>query len=364
MVYHASINAMAYDSENARLNRRHWNRLALGGIGGALAGGWSTATRAADDAPAAAPLEFVPGSFTVVALPDTQIYCEKYPQHFFNQAEWIVANREKHNIQFVVHLGDITNRNTPPQWEVAQQALRKLDGAVPYSLVLGNHDCGPGGNCTTRETSLNKYFPLERASRQATFGGVKEDGRLDNSYHTFAVGGQKFLVLALEWGPRDETVAWADAIVGKHADHLVLLTTHAYMYYDETRYDWAKLGASQKWNPHSYGTSKLDGGTNDGQQLWDKLVARHPNFLLTLNGHVLDDGLARLTSPAPAGNDVHQMLVNYQMKTEGGEGFLRLVEFLPDRQTVQVRAFSPSTGTYKTDPQNQFTLKLNPALKV
>ena len=168
-------------------------------------------------------------------------------------------------------------------------------------------------------------------------------------------------VLALEWGPRDAVVAWADGVVEKHPDHQVILTTHAYMYYDDTRYDWSKRGAMQTWNPHNYKTAGLPGGVNDGQELWDKLVAKRKNVFMTLNGHVLNDGLGRLTSPSPLGGDVHQMLVNYQMKREGGEGYLRLIEFLPDGKTVQVKAYSPSTNRYKTDPQNQFVLQLKPA---
>ena len=39
---------------------------------------------------------------------------------------------------------------------------------------------------------------------------------------------------------------------------------------------------------------------------------------------------------------MHQMLVNYQMKHEGGDGFLRLVRFLPDDETIHVTAYSPS----------------------
>ena len=58
------------------------------------------------------------------------------------------------------------------------------------------------------------------------------------------------------------------------------------------------------------------------------------------------------------------MLVNYQMKKEGGEGFMRLVEFLPDGKTVQIKAYSPSLDQYKTDPQNQFVLELDPVWKL
>lgn len=357
-------------NNHGQFNRRDWNRLALTGAGSVVGGRYlygaepAVADKPAEAVQQAEPLPFVDGSFTIVALPDTQVYCERFPQHFLNQTGWIAANKEKHDIQFVVHLGDITNRNTPVQWEVAQAALKKLDGVVPYSLVLGNHDLGPGGNCTTRDTYLNDYVPLDVAKKSPALAGLMDESRLDNSFHTFTTRGQKFLVLALEFGPRDATVEWAENVVAKHPDHHVLLTTHAYMYYDDTRYDWTKYGTKQTWNPHNYGTAKLDGGTNDAEELWNKIIAKHKNVFMTLNGHVLEDGLGRLTSANPHGGDVHQLLVNYQMKKEGGEGYLRLVEFLPDGKTVQIKAYSPSLDEYKTDPQNQFVLTLDPVWKL
>jgi hypothetical protein len=142
----------------------------------------------------------------------------------------------------------------------------------------------------------------------------------------------------------------------------VILITHAYAYSDDTRYDWAAKGGAQLWNPHTYGTANDPDGTNDGEELWTKLVKIHPNFVMVFNGHVLNDGLGRLSSTNDFGNVVHQMLVNYQMNALGGEAFLRLVEFLPDGKTVQVKAYSPLYGTYKTDSQNQFVLTLQPPL--
>ncbi|MBX3414879.1 MAG: metallophosphoesterase [Pirellulales bacterium] len=348
----------------SRMNRREWNGLALAGLGGCLLGrtAWAAETPEEGDQ-FGEPLPFVEGSFTIAALPDTQVYCERYPQHFYQQTEWIAANKDARDIQFVLHLGDITNRNTKEQWEVAQRAMQTLDGVVPYSLSLGNHDYGPGGNATTRETFMNDYFPLAKARQQKSLAGLFDEQRLDNSYHLFNTRGQDFLVLALEWGPRDEVVAWAHEVAAKYPDHKKILTTHAYMYYDETRYDWEKYGKKQTWNPHSYGTAQLEGGTNDGEELWNKLVAKNGNFFLTVNGHVLRDGLGRMTSSHPAGGDVHQHLVNYQMKEEGGQAFLRLYEFLPDGETLQVKAYSPSTDQYKIDAQNQFVVKLNPAWK-
>jgi hypothetical protein len=35
------------------------------------------------------------------------------------------------------------------------------------------------------------------------------------------------------------------------------------------------------------------------------------------------------------------MLSNYQMREQGGEGYMRLLEFLPDGSTVNVFTYSP-----------------------
>jgi hypothetical protein len=91
--------------------------------------------------------------------------------------------------------------------------------------------------------------------------------------------------------------------------------------------------------------------------LWDKLVKRHPGFVLTLNGHVLNDGTGRMASRGDHGNVVHQLLANYQMKPEGGQAFMRLVEFLPDDRTIRVRSYSPSLKTLTASDQ-QFDLLL------
>ena len=115
-----------------------------------------------------------PNSFTLVALPDTQIYAQSYPQHFHAQTEWIAENRDRLNIKFVLHLGDITKRNTPEQWENAKAAMSRLDSRVPYALAPGNHDYGPGGNASDRTTLMNDSFPVKDFAAQPTLGGVME----------------------------------------------------------------------------------------------------------------------------------------------------------------------------------------------
>lgn len=306
---------------------------------------------------------FVPGSWTLAVLPDTQLYSQSYPELFKDQTRWIAANKERFNIKYVLHLGDIVNVNTDlAQWTNARAAMKLLDGVVPYAMAPGNHDYGPGGNGGDRTTFFNTYFNLTNYQSWPTFGGVMEAGKMDNTYHLFSAGGANWIVFALEWGPRNTTVAWVNQVITNHPNHRAILITHAHMYYDDTRYDWATKGGSQSWNPHSYGIQNDPEGVNDGEELWNKLIKLHPNFVMVFNGHVLNDGLGRLSSTNNFGGVVHQMLVNYQMHALGGEAFLRLVEFHPDGKTVQVKAFSPYYGTYKTDPQNQFQLQLEPPL--
>ncbi|MAT68960.1 MAG: metallophosphoesterase [Planctomycetaceae bacterium] len=301
------------------------------------------------------------GSWTLAVLPDTQIYAEAYPQHFHAQTQWIAEHAKSHHIKCVLHEGDVTNKNTPEQWDNAAAAMKRLDGVVPYAIAPGNHDYGPGGNGATRDSHFNedKYFgPASPYAKQPSVGGFFEPDKTDNSWHTFTAGEQRWLVIALEWAPRDEVVAWANRIVAEHPDHSALLVTHAYMYCDETIYDWATKGNAQTWNPHSYGIEQVS-TVNDGQQLWDKLVSQHASFRLTFNGHVLNDGTGFRSTAGAHGNPVHQMLANYQMKREGGIGDMRLLEFHPDGRTVDVRTYSPVLKRFDTAPDQQFTLDLS-----
>ncbi|MFO0898075.1 MAG: metallophosphoesterase [Pirellulales bacterium] len=304
-----------------------------------------------------------PGSFTVVVLPDTQNYSEAYPATYLAQTRWIAENQRARNIAYVLHLGDVTNRSTRGEWVNASRAMQVLDDAkIPYALCPGNHDYSAGGACQDRSTLLSEYFPVSRFRGSATFGGVydREPGRMENSFHSFAAGGRKFLVLALEFGPRAEVVRWANEIVAAHPDREAVLITHAFSYFDDTRYDWKKYGPKQHWNPHAYGVAQATrDDVFDGQQLWDALVSKYENFVLTLNGHVLGDGLGRLTSQTPRGRDVHQVLVNYQMRPKGGDGWLRLLEFKADGTTVEVYDYSPTRQQRNEGPQNRFTLQLS-----
>jgi hypothetical protein len=284
------------------------------------------------------------------------MYAEQYPGLFTLQTHWIAKNKDNYNIRYVLGLGDITNKNTDIQWQRVREAMSELDGKVPYALAPGNHDYTPHGNAASGKSGLNKYFPPSKFRDWPTFGGVMKPGDITNSYHLFSAGGSQWIILALEWAPRNATVQWANEVLAKYPDRKAILVTHAYLYQDNTRYDFAKKGKSQTWSPHEYVATE---NSNDGEELWQKLVRKN-NFVLTLNGHVCGRGLGFLSSKNDRGHWTHQMLVDYQVRQLGGEGYLRMLEFLPDGKTVRVRSYSPLYDRYLEDADNQFSFQFDP----
>ena len=145
----------------------------------------------------------------------------------------------------------------------------------------------------------------------------------------------------MEWEPRPATVAWANQIAGlpQYADHTAVLLTHDYLQADNTRSTTTNVAADYV-----------------GQELWDGLIKTNPNFEMVFNGHFGGDGEGYLESTGNAGNTVHQMFFNTQFETLGGDGWIRLVEFLNDGKTVRVRTYSPLLDLYRTTAGIQFRI--------
>ncbi len=288
----------------------------------------------------------VPGGFTLAVLPDTQIYTWKHPETYPAQTKWIADNAKRYNIPYVLHVGDVTQHNTNHQWQIAAEAHALLDAkGIPSAITTGNHDLGPEGKASTRETAFAKFFPLDSFKKWPTFGGIydKESDRTDNNYHLFEAGGRKWLILCLEFGPRDDVLRWGNAVVAKHPDRSAILVTHAYLRPDNTRFNrhaFIKMkNLDVNMGIDGYGLAKAAGGFNDGEDVWKKLASQHANLVLVVSGHVCFTG--RLDSEGRHGNSVHQMVVDYQNGKDGGQGFLRLLQFHPDGKRVSVSDYSP-----------------------
>lgn len=288
-----------------------------------------------------------PDYFTIAVLPDTQRYfVQEQAGIFRQQVEWILSQREHFNIRFVLHEGDVVEHNTGEEWQQAKEIMSLFDGKIPYTFSLGNHDMGHHGNSDTRETGFHEYFPLS-SFEQASWWGGSFNGYATNSYALLHAVQRKWLILNLDFGVDEPVVQWAGDIINCYPDHRVIINTHCYLFSD------GKLvQEGHPFNPKSYPIGGLD-----GKALWEEFVSKHATINLVLCGHI-PYGSAYLASKGNQGNTVHQLLANYQMLENGGNGWFRLLSFRKDLQQVRVDTFSPYLNRYHRDPKEHFTFSM------
>jgi len=304
-----------------------------------------------------------PNAYTIAVLPDTQDYTDASlangrPETFHAMTEWLVANQDGKNIVFAIHVGDVTQDNLASHWEVANRALTTLDGKVAYSLLPGNHDQALGGTAADHSSAfLDALFSPARqaASNPGTFGGTydQEPERGANSFHTFeAPDGTDWLVVSLEFGPRDDVLRWAADVIGAHLDHQVIIASHSLTNWP-VRHDPAGLPLYDEGAGADYGMGRDPEGANDGETVYRELLARFPNIAMTFSGHIFGDGAEVNESYSQHGNRIVESLVNYQngvareitgngdpaLGGQGGNGAMRLVTIDPDNDRVTTEAY-------------------------
>lgn len=285
--------------------------------------------------------------FSIVLLPDTQYYSESHPTIFQQQTQWIVNNRASWNIQAVLGEGDIVN--TPGktyEWTNADQAIRALDQAdIPYALAIGNHDYDNIAPSSRKTVAYNDYFGVARYAAKSWYGG--HYGTTNESFYiSFTTGGQRYIVLALEYYARTAIVDWADDLITANPDAIFLITTHAFEYSDGAREDFCD-------------TNDMRNSGNNGESVWQATLRKHANVQLVVSGHVIGNNTAHRTDVGDNGNLVHQIFTNFQNLTNGGNGYLRILKFRPSLNKIEVYTYSPSLNQWLTTAADQFVLPIS-----
>ena len=317
-----------------------------------------------------------PASSTMILLGDHQGYI-KYDLNqplFSHQLAWVSDNVENLNIKAVLCTGDLVEQNdnnaltrkmlnqtSRQMWNAVSDSFRWLDGKVPYLISPGNHDYG-FKHAEDEHTFFPDYFTAERQGKVLLDCLVAEhpnrEGRasLENAAFEFELPGwsRKILVITAEFAPSDAAVEWARnlCLSDNFKDHVVIYITHSYMKCDgkckNARNTTEKYGLTQKK------------GNNSGEQLWDKLFSKVPNIRLVICGHhghgmdkdkkdVYEWNTGWRVDRNDAGNKVGQMMFNVQTlgggwEGNGGDGWLRILEFMPDGKTMKVRTYSTLFG--------------------
>jgi hypothetical protein len=260
------------------------------------------------------------GNFTLIPIPDTQKYSLNYPWIYYDQMQWIVDSMAVWNIVFAAHEGDIVDTyGSTLEWMRADTAMSILEDpistglpeGIPYSVVPGNHD--------TPTTNYNTYFGVSRFAGRSYYGG--HDGSdNDNNYSFFSAGGMDFIVIGLEYNPSSSYIAWADSLLAAYPNRRGIVVTH---YILNTNGSW--------------------GG--QGQLIYDTLKD-NPNLDLMLCGHMHGEALR---TEVYNGDTTYVILADYQDITNGGNGWLRIMEFQPAQNRVRVLTYSPYIDQYGTD---------------
>ena len=268
--------------------------------------------------------------FTIVVLPDTQYYSENFHWIFENQTKWIIENKESMNIVFVTHLGDLVDHyERIEEWDNANLSMSKLVDALPFGVLPGNHDGAETGGDLT---NYNNYFGFNRFNNESWYGGAYQNINT-NSYQLFSAGGNDYLIFHLQFKPFDDVLSWAGDIIDQYPSRRVIVTTHDYVH-----------------GYYYYSNSRSEIGEN----IWEKLVKPHADqIFLVLSGHYENE--ERITS-LEDGYYVHQLLSDYQDRPNGGNGWLRIIEFSSLTSEISIRTYSPYLNKYETDSNSQFIL--------
>ena len=311
------------------------------------------------------------GAFSMILVPDPQSYTKfAANQPLFDlQTAWIAQNIDRLNIKAALFTGDMVEQNGKQislplpnpyngdqtgrqQWEAVSRALSRLDNRLPYVVAQGNHDIGHI-TATDRHSLAPEFIRPERnikfekclVSTCPNWEGVHT---MENSAYEFidkAWG--KILVITFEFAPRDEAIEWAKQLTesAEYKEHKVIILTHSWL--DTAGNRIAKEG---------YTLSPC----NWAEAVWQKLVYPSKNICLVLCGHTgaapkIDGDVAKTNfkptssyrvDKAADGRNIPQMMFNSQQgdgdwNGNGGDCWLRILEFKPDGKTISVRTFSP-----------------------
>ena len=278
-------------------------------------------------------------SFAIVG--DTQILTSFFPNDLHHIYDYLSTNIEEKNIKYVFGMGDITDKDTEEEWQLAMGEIAKLDGIVPYSLTRGNHD---------GDAQYNKYLGEDSIYAKQYFLRYNNDST--TTAHKFSAGKLDYLVITLDFGPTDDELAWANEVVAAHPNHNVIVTTHAYLNNDGTYLD--SNDSSSPSNSGKPGAKQW----NDGDDIFEKFVKKHENIVLVLSGHVDANGVVMKTALGENGNKIVEMLINPQGLdlTYGSTGLISMLYFSENGSKVDLQYYSTVLGQYKTNSTYSFTV--------
>ncbi len=306
--------------------------------------------------------------FTLALFGDTQKTTQNAPAVLERSFDWLVENKSNLKLKYVCGLGDIVddvdnedtgrdNIGDDPETQLrnASSFYRKLkNNDINFSLILGNHDYEDMAFFNRKMNAFNEYFPLETTYTPAANGegyqGAMND-TIENTYHYFNHGNDKYMILCLGHNPNDQIVDWANQVLKANKDRKTIVVTHGYI-------DGGSFGSQSNYPYYSFYAGGYGERAPQGEKVFKKIIYENENVFMLLCGHSLgldNKRIVRNDTYNKFGNVVHEFMINpadIDLPC-GGDGLIALMTFRKDG-TVDTNYYSPYLDKY-FNPESQFT---------
>ena len=292
----------------------------------------------------------------------------------FRNMQWLIDNQELLNLQYVMHVGDLTDNlnyytasnvnSSYKKWQIEGmieadygfQMLNKLtEAGIPWSLSRGNHDGGYDKNALA---VWDKYWTQSNAYTKAKTNDLLDgepakycvttrDGvdHIYSYYEKLEINGIKYLILVLDLEAGDTVLAWANEVAAYFTDYRIIVSTHAY------------LGSRAALMTSLMGSADLN---NAGQTVWDEFVSQHSNIQMMICGHSSGEDIVRKEMTGVNGNKVWTFMIDSSAHEFTGvtqPGLMALIKFSADGKTLTLNHYSMVQGEL-FGSFNSFTVEL------
>merc|ERR1711865_880740 len=207
-----------------------------------------------------------------------------------------------------------------------------LDGAVPHGVVRGNHD---REYCSQKDCIfLANFGPTSpRYKGKSWYGGAAPSGF--SNYHKINAGGRNFIMLGMDISATTAEVTWAQSVIDANPGVPTILSLHNYL---------AETGGGGDFGSGTGERGRVPVANYDSDYspdgLFDVLIYPNDEIFMVLCGH--NFAQYNLVDTNHLGNDVHEILVDYQSLPNGGNGFLRKMVFDVDNNVIHSTTYSPT----------------------
>ena len=187
-------------------------------------------------------------------------------------------------------------------------------------MLAGNHDVDHKDGLYD---NYYQFFGEDRFKDRSYYGESYLNNR--GHYDLISANGNDFIMIYMGWGVDEAGIEWMNEVLEKYPNRKAFINVHEYLLASGTR-------------------------SPIGEEIFQKVVIPNPNVYAVLAGHYhnsqkvideIDDNNDGITD-----RTVYQLLANYQGGPEGGQGYMRLLNFNSETNEIDVQTYSPYLDKY------------------